>query len=417
MKNSNVVWVTHFIEDVRRWIEYEVPGNREDAGRARDVDDLVQRVCLIAVEKLGENPRDLGKAKVRSWLWKACQNVVKGYRYKLFVEIGRFERRDVVELEFPRLRTQPDEEALRRAIRSVWRRLNPQQRRVLRMWANGMAWHEIAEALGITSYAVFERRKEIIECFREQHDDALFSIVPPAIVRSHQTHPVAWTMGIMATLAFILWLMGKDDDGDAEPPPVPALAEAHVDDPDRSRRGGARPTLEPTPPPLSLPTATVMTAPSTMETLAPRIDTNDAASAIVVVPKPDRRKRSSIRKRANLPKESRALPMVDAPITPATKTPTLTEQEAKLLDDARIAYRRKDYATAKTHLDEHARRFLTGDLATAREKLKVSVLCALGRPAEADIVRRVLETHHDPGRLRCDVPRRPKLADHRTQTR
>lgn len=411
MKNSNVVWVSNFIEEVRRWIEYEVPGDREDSGRARDVDDLVQKVCLIAVEKLGGNHEDLGKAGVRAWLRKTCQNVVKGYRYKLFVEIGRFERRDVVELELPRLRTQPDEEALRCAIRSVWRRLNPQQRRVLRMWANGMAWHEIAESLGITSYAVFERRKEIIARFKEQHEDALFTVVPPGILRSQQAHPVAWTMGIMATLAIVLWLIGMDGNGDSLPPPGPALAESPVDDVELARRGSGRRTPEPAPPPL--PTATVVAAAATVETPDPRSDTNDAASAIAAVPKPRPGKQS----RSTRGTAAGEVPIVDAPSVPATKTTSLLEQELELIDDARSAIHRKDYATAEMLLEEHAHRFPQGSTAKDREKLRVRILCSLGRPAEADIVRRDLETHHDPGPLRCDVPRRSKTSTQGTHTR
>ncbi len=67
--------------------------------------------------------------------------------------------------------------------------------------------------------------------------------------------------------------------------------------------------------------------------------------------------------------------------------------EVALLRAARRE-RLHDPEAAFTQLERHRRRFPSGTLAPERDALAVEVLCALGRPADAQQARRRLETNH-----------------------
>jgi hypothetical protein len=58
-------------------------------------------------------------------------------------------------------------------------------------------------------------------------------------------------------------------------------------------------------------------------------------------------------------------------------------EELGLLQRARMAVARKDFASAIRLLEEHARRFGTGQLAEEREALRVRALAGLGRDTDA----------------------------------
>ncbi len=61
----------------------------------------------------------------------------------------------------------------------------------------------------------------------------------------------------------------------------------------------------------------------------------------------------------------------------------MARQELRLLERARAAVAREDFAAALPPLTEHARRFRDGRLAEEREALRVKALAGLGRTAEA----------------------------------
>jgi len=65
--------------------------------------------------------------------------------------------------------------------------------------------------------------------------------------------------------------------------------------------------------------------------------------------------------------------------------------ELLLLQGARAAVAASDFATARTALQEHARRFPSGQLTEEREALRVKTLIGLGRPQEARQAARAFE--------------------------
>ena len=69
-------------------------------------------------------------------------------------------------------------------------------------------------------------------------------------------------------------------------------------------------------------------------------------------------------------------------VAPAADPDTL-EREARILADARRARQADDAERALALLDQHAREFPTGWLASDRAAERIVVLCALGRRAEA----------------------------------
>jgi hypothetical protein len=76
-----------------------------------------------------------------------------------------------------------------------------------------------------------------------------------------------------------------------------------------------------------------------------------------------------------------------APAAPAAKPPVgrpdTLGAERSLVDQARSALARKDYASALTALDEHERRFPHGQLTEERSALNVVALSGAGRVDEA----------------------------------
>jgi hypothetical protein len=73
---------------------------------------------------------------------------------------------------------------------------------------------------------------------------------------------------------------------------------------------------------------------------------------------------------------------VPAPVRSSARSAPARE-EMRLLERARAAAAREDYAAAIAPLDEHARRFPEGWLAEEREALRVEALAGLGRTSEA----------------------------------
>ena len=65
--------------------------------------------------------------------------------------------------------------------------------------------------------------------------------------------------------------------------------------------------------------------------------------------------------------------------------------ELLLLQGARAAVAASDFTTARDALQEHARRFPSGQLAEEREALRVKTLLGLGRPQEARQAARAFE--------------------------
>lgn len=422
MRNTNLTWVADNTKEIRRWIEYGVPGDRRDPERALDVDDLVQKVCLIAVEKLGKIPDDLGEAKVKAWLRSTCRNVTRRYRFKLMVAIVRFDRRDVVSLELRAQRTPPNEEVLRQVARSIWRYLSPQQRDVLRMWSEGYSPYEIAEVLKISLTTVYERRKEIYAIF-EKHNGRSLAIFPPFIVGRLQAHPVGWAVGVVsaiaAAIAMIFWLVGSTDGGPSNLPSPTVVEEPQA----LGLSGNGTPPNSLHSSVAAIPSATSLTNP----TPAPRPEEEDAIARISSKPNEPtshtiRQPVGSHRGRPRQPKPpSGRLPLADAapPTQEHIVASSLDPRELALFHDARISLRNGDPETALRMIQQHKVDFPVSSLAKGRMRLEHSTLCALGRLEDASIVERVLRTYHDPGHLRCDAPRHPKRSPtrHRTQTR
>jgi hypothetical protein len=86
---------------------------------------------------------------------------------------------------------------------------------------------------------------------------------------------------------------------------------------------------------------------------------------------------------------------------PSPSKAELTRQELHLLQRARAAVAREDFAAALPPINEHARRFRDGHLAEEREALRVKALSGLGRIAEA---RRAIAT------FEARFPRSPLLS-------
>jgi hypothetical protein len=76
---------------------------------------------------------------------------------------------------------------------------------------------------------------------------------------------------------------------------------------------------------------------------------------------------------------------VAPPVSPASRTAlgTTAPDELRLLQQARAAVARQDFAAALAPIAEHARRFTHGRLAEEREALRVKALSGLGRSEEA----------------------------------
>lgn len=84
--------------------------------------------------------------------------------------------------------------------------------------------------------------------------------------------------------------------------------------------------------------------------------------------------------------EDPALDGAVASILARARTPPRSgaaREELGLLQRARMAVARKDFASAMPLLEEHARRFGTGRLAEEREALRVRALAGLGRDTDA----------------------------------
>lgn len=99
-------------------------------------------------------------------------------------------------------------------------------------------------------------------------------------------------------------------------------------------------------------------------------------------------------------------PIVNLPTASIRPTPPVVvkagagRQELRILQRARAALAREDFATALQLLAVHARRFKTGRLAEEREAMRVRALAGLGRD---DDVRRVAAD------FRAHFPRSPLL--------
>lgn len=78
-----------------------------------------------------------------------------------------------------------------------------------------------------------------------------------------------------------------------------------------------------------------------------------------------------------------ALPTLPRPAAPSVSRADLAREELHLVERARAAVARGDFAAAMIPLAEHARRFRDGRLAEEREALRVTALAELGRNAEA----------------------------------
>lgn len=84
------------------------------------------------------------------------------------------------------------------------------------------------------------------------------------------------------------------------------------------------------------------------------------------------------------PGTDRRVELSDLPaIARSSSRSTAAREEMRLLESARAAVAREDYAAAMPPLAEHARRFRDGRLAEEREALRVKALAGLGRISEA----------------------------------
>ncbi len=87
--------------------------------------------------------------------------------------------------------------------------------------------------------------------------------------------------------------------------------------------------------------------------------------------------------------------VVDASVAAATDAPpSRLEEEQRLLDAARSAYARGRVADAEASLNEHARRFPSGEFAEDREVLRIEVLRLDHRDAEAVALAREFLREH-----------------------
>jgi len=74
-----------------------------------------------------------------------------------------------------------------------------------------------------------------------------------------------------------------------------------------------------------------------------------------------------------------------------SRPPAPSLDELLLLQGARAAVAASDFTTARDALQEHARRFPSGQLAEEREALRVKTLIGLGKPQEARQAARAFE--------------------------
>lgn len=400
MKNSNVARITDTIEDMRRWLKCKLPPETP----RNEIEDLVQGVCLIAVTKLGEIPEDLGEARVKAWLRRACEFATRKHKSAWRVALGRFGNSDPWEIELPYQRKPPTEEHLLRALRRIEPRLTRQQRSVLVMLLDGRSCQEIAGELRISPATVSQRKKEITALLREQDEDGYCGIVPPSVVRAQQASPVAWTAGIVGIVAVILWFVGADGDGRAIFEPSMAAPTPPEDLPDRFRGGVDTRPSNPSPPLVS--SADIVPPPVVEKTTEPRTSVRDANLENIAEPEPVRRRHRQ-RPPAYLAHGAKATPLVSAiDITSSEprETLSLALQEIELFRDARTSFLGGAHEDALTLIHEHETRFPTSDMAMDRKRLEISVLCALGRIEDATIVESVLKTYQDPGPLLCMAP-------------
>lgn len=95
--------------------------------------------------------------------------------------------------------------------------------------------------------------------------------------------------------------------------------------------------------------------------------------------------------------------VVESGPTPPAPAPAGFDEELQLIETARVAIRQHDAAAALVAIDEHARRFATGQLVTERMHTKIKALCMAGRPSDARALVAQLDTSGGRSRQARDV--------------
>jgi RNA polymerase sigma-70 factor, ECF subfamily len=126
--------------------------------RRADAEDLVQEVCLRAYTKLGDLA---GATNPRAWLMRAL--------YHLFVDLHRRRRREKsvalgdddaaggLPSEGPSPEQAVDAGRLHERLATVWHRLEPEQRALLSLHAEGHDFDELTAIFGINKNALSAR--------------------------------------------------------------------------------------------------------------------------------------------------------------------------------------------------------------------------------------------------------------------
>lgn len=136
--------------------------------------------------------------------------------------------------------------------------------------------------------------------------------------------------------------------------------------------------------PSSVNPPTIHDGPRGEANVEPKIVTHEAVSipSVAVTTLPDVAPASTPVQATKRPAAS-ALPASSLPAKPPATDDDTLEKEARILADARSASQNHDGARALALLDEHARAFPHGWLASERDAERVLVLCRMGRQAEA----------------------------------
>jgi RNA polymerase sigma-70 factor (ECF subfamily) len=156
------------VQEVARWVS-------RLGGPESDREDLVQEVFLVARQKL---PSFRGEAKVTTWLFRICHNVVRGKRRRLAWRrwLGGDPQETAGHLADP---GQGPDEALdqRRSVAALYRaldRLREPKRTVLILFElEGMSGEQIAELTGVKPGTVWVQlhraRRELAALLEVEH--------------------------------------------------------------------------------------------------------------------------------------------------------------------------------------------------------------------------------------------------------
>ena len=333
------------------------------------VGDAVQDVFVAAYRRWSDfDPR----RPVRPWLTGFARRVAFRYRRSA----ARRRRKGAAWLHVVRDRERPisHEVEARDFLQRFLAKVDAGHRRAfLMMELEGLSAPEAATALGISTEAVYGRVRSTRRRLRQallvdarRPDPKAASLVPPwaalrdklAIGVPTVALPTAAPIGtglktFAATVA--IGLTG--------------LVALHVAT--RPAERPPRPSVQTTTARVDPPTETVVAA-----SAPTRADTPSAEPTLV-------------RGEASTPTSDDAPRRHHVP-TVAEEPPEVTDdprselaEESALLQAAKSALTQGDAATALEHLDAHARRFPSGQLADARRRSRIRALCDLGRTAQA----------------------------------